>query len=65
MYFRQLSVIGATMGTSGELRRLVDMCEATGLRPPIDEEYPLADARDAFARLAAGEVRGKLVLNAG
>ncbi len=62
VYFRQLSVIGSTMGTAAELRRLIDMCEATGLRPPIDAEFPLADARSAFARLAAGDVRGKLVL---
>jgi NADPH:quinone reductase-like Zn-dependent oxidoreductase len=63
VYFRQLSVIGATMGTAAELRRLIDMCEATGLRPPIDEVFALADARSAFARLAAGDVRGKLVLS--
>ena len=62
VFFRQLSVIGSTMGTSAELRRLMDMCEATGLRPPIDAEYPLAEARQAFQRLAAGDVRGKLVL---
>ena len=63
VYFRQLSIIGATMGTAAELRRLIDMCEATGLRPPIDEVFALSDARRAFERLAAGDVRGKLVLN--
>jgi len=62
VYFRQLSIIGSTMGTAAELRQLIDMCEATGLRPPIDASYPLAGAREAFARLAAGDVRGKLVL---
>ena len=51
------------MGTAAELRRLIDMCEATGLRPPIDEVFALADAKQAFARLAAGDVRGKLVLS--
>lgn len=65
VYFRQLSVIGSTMGTAAELRRLIDMCEATGLRPPIDEVFPLAEAHQAFARLAAGDVRGKLVLSVG
>lgn len=65
VFFRQLSVIGSTMGTAAELRRLIDMCEATGLRPAIDEVYPLAEARTAFERLAAGDVRGKLVLEAG
>ena len=50
------------MGTAAELRRLIDMCESTGLRPPIDAEYALSDARLAFERLAVGDVRGKLVL---
>lgn len=63
IFFRQLSVIGSTMGTASELRRLIDMCEATGLRPVIDAEYAVADARSAFERLAAGDVRGKLVLS--
>lgn len=63
VYFRQLSVIGSTMGTVAELRRLIDMCESTGLRPPIDEVFALADARGAFERLAAGDVRGKLVVS--
>lgn len=62
IFFRQLSVLGSTMGTIGELRRLIDMCEATGLRPPIDATYPLQDARAAFERLEAGDVQGKLVL---
>ena len=62
VFFRQLSVIGSTMGTATELRRLIDMCEATGLRPTIDAEFPLEQARSAFERLAAGDVRGKLVL---
>ncbi len=39
VYFRQLSVIGSTMGTAVELKRLIDMCEATGLRPTIDEVF--------------------------
>lgn len=62
VFFRQLSVIGSTMGTAAELRRLIDMCEATGLRPRVDAEFPLEQARAAFQRLAAGDVRGKLVL---
>jgi len=62
VFYRQLSVVGSTMGTRDELARLVELCHATGMRPLVDDEYPMEQGRDAFARLDAGEVFGKLVL---
>jgi NADPH:quinone reductase-like Zn-dependent oxidoreductase len=62
VFFRQLSVIGSTMGTRDELRRLVSLCTATGLRPLVERTLPMAQAREAIAEVAAGEVFGKLVL---
>jgi NADPH:quinone reductase-like Zn-dependent oxidoreductase len=62
VFFLQTSVIGSTMGTRDELEQLLGLCTAEGVRPLIDREYPLADARAAFARLAAGEAFGKIVL---
>jgi NADPH:quinone reductase-like Zn-dependent oxidoreductase len=41
------------------------MLDATGVRPLIDDELALTDARDAFARMIDGEVFGKLVLQVG
>ena len=48
VFFTQLSVIGSTMGTRGELESLVQMCAVIGIRPRIDVELPLT-ARDAGA----------------
>jgi NADPH:quinone reductase-like Zn-dependent oxidoreductase len=62
VFYRQLRIVGSTMGTRDELVRLVGMLDATGLRPVIDEVLPMGDAPEAFARLEAGEVFGKLVL---
>jgi NADPH:quinone reductase-like Zn-dependent oxidoreductase len=62
VFFLQLRIIGSTMGTRDELERVARFCEVTGVRPSIDAALPLADARDAFARLAGGELFGKLVL---
>jgi NADPH:quinone reductase-like Zn-dependent oxidoreductase len=62
VFYRQLRVVGSTMGTRDELVRLVRLLDATGLRPIIDDVLPMSDAPEAFARLAAGEVFGKLVL---
>ncbi len=62
IFFLQLSVVGSTMGTRDELQRLVAMCGATGLRPLIDHELPLASADEALGRIAAGDLFGKVVL---
>lgn len=62
IFFLQIRVIGSTMGNRDELERLIGFCVTTGVRPVIDEEIPLADARSAFERMAAGEQFGKIVL---
>ena len=64
VFFRQLGVLGSTMGTRDELVRLMGMLEATGVRPLVDSTRPLSAAREAYARLAEGETFGKLVLTA-
>lgn len=62
VFFRQVHIIGSTMGTKQELAELVRMLEVTGVRPLVDAEVALADARDAYARMIEGELFGKLVL---
>src|SRR5919199_29829 len=46
VFFTQLSVIGSTMGTREELEDLIEMCRVTGVRPRIDVELPLTQARE-------------------
>jgi NADPH:quinone reductase-like Zn-dependent oxidoreductase len=61
VFFLQLNVVGSTMGTRDELAQLARLCETSGMRPQIDRELPLGDAREGFAALAAGDVFGKIV----
>ena len=61
VFFLQLNVVGSTMGTRDELERLVRFCEVTGVRPQIAATMPLEDARDGFARMASGDLFGKVV----
>src|SRR5215212_8613933 len=61
IFFLQLRVIGSTMGTSGELNQLVSFLDATGTKPLIDRVLPMTEAREGFARMAAGDVVGKVV----
>jgi D-arabinose 1-dehydrogenase-like Zn-dependent alcohol dehydrogenase len=51
------------MGTKEELAGLLSLCATTGVRPVIDSVLPLSEAREGFARLAKGDVFGKIVLN--
>ncbi len=62
VFYRQLRVVGSTMGTKDELTRLVRFLEVTGTRPLIDRTFPMEEATSAFQRMADGEVYGKLVL---
>lgn len=61
IFFLQLRVQGSTMGTRTELAELVQFMTNAGITPHIDSVLPLADARDGFAKLQAGDVFGKIV----
>ncbi len=62
IFFRQLSVVGSTMGTMTELRNLIDLCTWSGIRPVVDRTFPLDRAREAFDLLAHGNTFGKIVI---
>ncbi len=62
VFFLQLSIVGSTMGSLEQLRELVDLLASTGVRPVIDRVLPMTEAREAFAAMNDGDVRGKLVL---
>lgn len=62
VFFLQLNVVGSTMGTRDELRRLIAFCRSTGVRPVISQTFHRDDARAAFETLAAGDTFGKLVI---
>src|SRR6478672_8361351 len=58
IFFRQLRVVGSTMGTRGELERLAQFVVQQGIEPVIDTTLPLAQVRDGFAKMAAGDLFG-------
>ena len=61
IFFLQLRVIGSTMGTRAELASLVQMLDATGVRPLIDRTLAMEQAAEGFAAMAGGDVFGKIV----
>jgi len=65
IFFTEIQVLGATMGSKEDLAALLAFCARTGVRPIVDSSYPLARAADGLARLARGDQFGKVVLTVG
>jgi NADPH:quinone reductase-like Zn-dependent oxidoreductase len=63
IWWKQLSILGSTMGTPEDFRGVYDLIAAGRIRPVVDSVFPLADARGAHERLEAGEQLGKIVLS--
>ena len=62
IFFHQLRVVGSTMGSRAELAALLRFCQTTGVRPVIDSVLSLREEASAgFAKMAAGDVVGKIV----
>jgi NADPH:quinone reductase-like Zn-dependent oxidoreductase len=62
VFFRELAVVGSTMGSRLELEALIELLVTTGIRPVVGTTLPLERARDGLAKMAAGETAGKIVL---
>lgn len=51
------------MGSRDELASLLTLVAQRGLRPVVDSVHGFTRVRDAFARLASGDIFGKVVLD--
>lgn len=65
LYWNHISLLGSTMGTLEDMRRMVRLAERTQLRPVLDRSFALAEAPLALKRMQAGEQTGKIVLTVG
>jgi len=62
IWWKQLTVLGSTMGTRADFQGAYDLIAAGKARPVVDEVFPLAEAAEAHRRLESGEQLGKVVL---
>ena len=62
IFWKQLSILGTTMGPPEDFRRVMNLVFEGRLAPVIHGVMPLDDTRRAHELLEAGEVFGKLVL---
>lgn len=62
VFWKQLSILGSTMGSPQEYRTVMDLVFRGELKPVIHATLPLEEARRAHEILEAGEAFGKVVL---
>lgn len=62
LFFKNQSILGSTMGSKGDLRRIIRLVGEGKLKPVVDRRLPLREVRQAHELLAERAVFGKIVL---
>jgi NADPH:quinone reductase-like Zn-dependent oxidoreductase len=62
VWWKQLSILGSTMGTGEDFAGAYELVASGRARPVVDTVLPLEEIRTAHERLEAGEQLGKIVL---
>ena len=62
IFYRQIEIIGCTMGNNKELQDALRPIFEGRLRPVIDSVLPLADVAEAHRRIEQRAVFGKIIL---
>lgn len=62
LFFKRISLLGSTMGSKGDLFRVMQLVEEGRLRPVLDRVLPLEQAADAHRLLAERQSFGNVVL---
>jgi NADPH:quinone reductase-like Zn-dependent oxidoreductase len=63
VFAMQLQILGTSMGSPAELGELMALMASTGVRPVVDSVFGFSAVEEAFAKLHAGDVFGKIVLD--
>ena len=62
VFWKQLSILGSTMGTRSDFAAVYDLVASGRARPVVDRVYPLEEAAAAHEHLERGDQVGKIVL---
>lgn len=62
IFWKQLNVLGSTMGTAKEFEAVLRLYGEGGLRPVVDQVFPLSEAAAAHRRMEEAQQFGKIVL---
>ncbi len=62
IFGKHLSILGSSMGTRADFSTVMQLVFEGKLKPVLDRDFPLEDARSAQERLEKGEQLGKITL---
>jgi NADPH:quinone reductase-like Zn-dependent oxidoreductase len=62
IFWKQLNVIGTTMGTMKDFREMINFIEEKKIKPVIDKVYDMNEAYKAFQRMSNSEQFGKILI---
>lgn len=62
VFWKQLTILGSTMGTEQDFADMVSLVEEKQLVPIVDQVFPIAEGEAAIRHLAEGAQFGKVVL---
>lgn len=62
IFWKQLSILGSTMGTDAEFEAMRRSVAAGRLRPVVDSVFPLHEAAKGYERMESGAGFGKIVI---
>ncbi len=62
IFWKQLNVLGSTMGSPADFAAMMAFVSSHGLRPVIDSVFSPLDGATAFARMEGGGQFGKIVI---
>ena len=62
VFFKQLHLVGSTMGSPEDFAAMLDMVGKHEIRPVIDEVFALSEGNKAFEKMNVSSQFGKLVL---
>lgn len=65
LFWKQLSILGTTMGNRDDFRQMLEFYATHQLKPLIDRSFPLEQTEEAFRYMEAGKQFGKITIQVG
>lgn len=62
IFWKQVSILGSTMGSDKDFKEMLDLVNAFKIKPIIDSVFSITNHSDAFDKMDKGEQFGKIVL---
>jgi NADPH:quinone reductase-like Zn-dependent oxidoreductase len=64
-FWKQVDLLGTTMGNPQDFYQMVRLFETHRIKPPVDGPYPFSRYREAYQRMMNAQQFGKIVLTPG